>query len=554
MRKHRRVPSAVPLVLGVALALSPAGCGGGGAERTGGSAAAGATATGAPGEPARGGTVTVVVGHDVRTFIDWFAVSTIDLEMTGQVFRPLAEHDAATDELVPALAESWSLEDGGRVIEFTLRDDAAWEDGTPVTSRDVAFTHRMQTDAEVDWVRRGDKRRIARVETPDDRTARFVLDAPYVDGLYDAALGFIYPAHLLEGMSPAELAGSEFAKRPVGCGPFRLSQRQTDIGLEFTASDTYYGGRSHLDRLVVRVNADPKTRAILFEQGDVDLLRMAGTEEFDRMAGDERFRGFEVPYRTFLYVTWNVEQPELAEARVRRALAMALDRERMRGLVLKGHGALCDGPVAPGSWAYVAGLPVPAFDPDAASALLDEAGWKDGDADGVREKDGRPLSFTLAFAGRGGVFQDTATLIRTQLESIGVEVKAQRREPAVFFDELDEGRFHAVLLNETQADKVDLAAYGHSREIGGGTNTARWFHPEFDRACDEAGRAATREQALPRWRRAQEVMAEGQPYTFLYYRPRMHLVSARVRGVEIGPRGLFANVSDWWISLEERRR
>ncbi len=552
MRRGRGLSDGFLHAACVVLSLLLAGCGGD-AERGGGAGAASAVAGSPDGDAVKGGTVTVVVGRDVATFVDWFAVSTIDLDISGLIFRPLAVYDAATSELLPELAESWEVKEGGKILEFTLRDDAVWEDGTQVTARDVVFTHRMQADPEVDWVRRSDKRRIVRVEAPDERTARFVLDAPYVDGLYDAALGYIYPAHMLEQMSPSEIAGSEFAKSPKGSGPFRFSQRKADIGIELVASDTYYGGRPKVDRLVVRINDDAKTRAILFEQGDVDLLRMAGPEPFDRLKGDERFRGFEIPYRTFLYLTWNVEKPELADARVRRAIAMALDRETMRGLVLKEHGALCDGPVPPGSWAHVEGLPVPPFDPEGARTLLDEAGWMDGDGDGVRERDGRPLSFPLAFAGSATSFQDTATLIRTQLQKIGVEVKVQRRERAVFYEEMDSGRFHGVLLNESQADKVDLAAYGHSREIGEGTNTARWFHPEFDSACDEAERAAKREQAFPHWREAQEIMAREQPYTFLYYRPRMHLVSARVKGVEIGPRGLFANVTDWWIPPGERK-
>jgi peptide/nickel transport system substrate-binding protein len=503
--------------------------------------------------PSEGGTCYVGLRSDVPTFFAWEPMSAHHREVLDLIFLPLARFDRDSGQFLPRLAESWAEESEGRELVVRLRADARWEDGTPVTAGDVVFTHEMAISNEVTGTYRLEKQKIATVLAQDERTVRFRFHRPYPESLRDAFLGPIYPAHLLEATPPAELKTSPFSDQPVGCGPFRVGRRVRAQVLELEASETYFDGRPWLDRIVFQVASSPESRTNLLEEGSVDLLRMAGPHPFQRLETDTRFRGFAVPAQRQLHLVWNVTTPVLADRRVRRALALAVDREQLVALAQLGRGTPCHGPIPPWSWAFASDLPYLSHDPEAARALLDEAGWRDGNGDGPRKKGEAPLVLRLEYPA-SSYYEQVAELIRSDLQSIGVEVRLQPLEAQVVQADLNGGRGEAYLVSDPVKDRLDLCWRVHSRLIDeGGWNYSRYRNEELDRACDAVEQAGSREEALPALRRAQEIVLEDQPMTFLVYRPLLHVMSRRIHGVEIGPAGLFATASSWWIPPEKRR-
>jgi peptide/nickel transport system substrate-binding protein len=536
----------VALLLLVALAWLVGGCGpspspGAGVEEVAAAA------------PSEGGTCFVGLRSDVPTFFAWKPMYSHQREVIDLVFLPLARYDRATAEFLPVLAESWAEAEEGRELEVRLRTDARWEDGRTVSAADVVFTHEMAASEEIDGTYLLEKQKIASVEALDERTVRFRFHRAYPESLRDAVLGPIYPAHLLEGTPATELSRSPFSEQPVGCGPFRVGRRVRGQVLELEASETYFGGRPWLDRIVFQIASKPEARTNLLEEGSVDLLRMAGPLPFQRLESLPRFQGFIVPAQSQLQLVWNVTTPTLADRRVRRALALAIDRQQLLALAQQGRGSVCHGPIPPWSWAFVPDLPYLPLDLVAARALLDEAGWRDGNGDGLRERDDTPLALRLEFSA-SPYFRQTAELIRSDLRKIGVDVALQELEGEVFLTDLREGRGQAYLVADPVKDRLDLCWRVHSRFIDeDGWNYPRYRNEELDRACDAVEQARSREEALPALRRAQEIVLEDQPMTFLVYRPALHVMSRRIHGVEIGPAGLFATASSWWIPPEKRR-
>lgn len=496
----------------------------------------------------RGGTLTVAIPSDVSSFFDWSARKEHELEVIGLVFQPLAVFDRVSQAFVPALAASWTVLEGGRVIEFKLRPDARWDDGTPVTARDVLFTHRMQIAPEIDWVRRRDKQRIERVEAVDERTVRFVFHEPYATNLFDAVAGAIYPAHALESFDAARLA--DLAQQPPmpGNGLFRIGQHEAGQALELLASETHAGGRPFVDRIVFRVVPDKEARALMVESGEVDLLRAATVEQYERLTGPGKLPGFVVPVPKYFVIVWNTRREPLADGRVRRALALGLDRARMVELTQRGRGELCNGPFPPDSWANWKRPPEPR-NRAAAEALLSEAGFERVGSDGIRVRGGERLELALTIPAGSRTYGDLAELIRRDLEPLGARVTVTPVEGTAMFDGMTRGEGQAWLIAETAEEKADLTNLAHSSQAGpGGMNYSGYRSPEFDAVCDKAAVTLQREAARPLWIKAQEILAVDQPYTFLFLRPDLHVVRPRVKGVRIDASGLYFHVREWWVA------
>ncbi len=495
--------------------------------------------------PATGGECVIGVKTDVSSFFEWFPHRAHEIEIINLVFLPLARLDREKGEFLPVLAESWRFEDGGKELEITLRSDAVWQDGHPVCAEDVLFTHQLQIDERLGWYGARHKQRIESVERVDERTVRFHFKRAYPDSLHDAVIGNIYPAHLLKELPVEGLEESEFSRRPVGCGPFRVGRRVPGEALELLASETCFRGRPHLDRLEFRVVRDKQTRALIFEAGELDLLRLASPEQFDRLrrAG---YQGHEATGLKYTVVVWNTTDPLIEDARLRRAFAMAFDRERMVQLAQRGHGSLVPGPIHPGSWAYSVDLPRLTFEPAEASRMLDELGWRDRDGDGVRENGTQDLEFSLAIPAGAQFYINVAALIRDDLARVGVRVNTTLLEGGAYQEAVYERSSQAVLVTERADDKVDLSGLAHSSSIGDdGTNYAGYASPAFDEVCERAIAARTQDEAKKHWREACEILMKDQPYTFLFYRNDTHLFVPRFRGVRIDANGLFANVLEW---------
>ncbi len=491
--------------------------------------------------PPSGGTLTVGISNDVTSFLDWTVNSVSELEVIDLVFRQLAYYDRTTGEFVPGLARSWAFEKGGTALVFTLQKDARWEDGKPVTPEDVVFTWRMQTDPTVGWFGRDDKSQITTVEPAGPGRVRFVFRTAYPAALFDAVSGHVYPAHALASWTPAGVKKRAAAWAPVGCGPFRVGRREPGQGLELLASETYFGARPKLARVVFRV-ADKESRGLMFEKGELDVLRGASAEHFTRFTADGKHNGYATRTQ-YVVLGWNCRTAPFDDVRVRRALALAIDRERLVALAARGRGAPAYGPVPPVSWAAKTW---PAARPDLAQArrLLDEAGWKAG-ADGVRTKDGKPLAFELKLS-NAQFFLDTAELLRAAWEPLGVRVTARPIEGKLLNSELHAGKGDAWLYQERPNDKVDLTDLAHSATAApAGLNFAGYRSAAFDALCEKARAAKDRKDAQRLWREAQDLLAADQPYTFLIWRDNLDLVSTKFDHVRIDENGLFFHVDEW---------
>ncbi|HSW30972.1 MAG TPA: ABC transporter substrate-binding protein [Longimicrobiales bacterium] len=475
---------------------------------------------------------------------------------------PLIEYDEALQPK-PYLAESWEVDDALTEITFHLRQGVFWHDGEPTTARDVAFTYVRATDPETLFPNAAYWSHYVPgpegVEVVDDHTVK-VRMRPHAEFMDPWRTLAILPEHLLGDVPPAALREHPYGSRcPVGNGPFVFREHRDQDRWVFTANPAFptaLGGRPYLDSYVYRIVPDESTLLNELLAGSVDVFVAPRPDQARQILEAEDLRLLHAPFRDFIFAGWNARRPQLADARVRRALTLGTDRQQIVDALLEGYGRVANSTLLPAHWAYdslqASALP---YDPAAARALLEEAGWSDADADGVRERaDGTRLAVTLLYNQGNQARKRIAEIMQMQLREIGVEATPQVLEWGALIDKIsnpEQRDFDGVVLAWVGEFRVDDTGLFHTAHVDGPNAYSGTRNRELDRLLDTLGVVADRSVARPLWARYEQVLAQEQPYTFLYFRDRLMGVRNAVQGMVLDARGEWVNVKDWWVEAPE---
>lgn len=359
----------------------------------------------------------------------------VDTPAWRLVFLPLLVQDER-GELAGRLARSWERSED-RAWTFHLRTDFQWEDGVPVTSRDVAFAVRVLAHPAVAYYGPEDVRVVA---VPDDST---ITIRTWMNFMIDE-VGAL-PAHLLGELDPARVMEWDFWTRPVGNGPYRVVRYVPETMMEFEASPSYRGEPPRIRRVILTFDRNAGLAALL--SGRADAIHDAAPGDVARAWGDPRFRIYHEVYSYDWGIYWNTGREPFSDPRVRLALSHAIDRrELLRVQRLPDSLPLSEGFRTGRQEKRGDILPPIPHDPPRGRVLLDAAGWRDEDGDGLRERDRRTLGFTLLVRGKAGA-EDTAVLVQEHLRRVGARVEIQTLESEVLWERMRSGSFDAALTS-----------------------------------------------------------------------------------------------------------
>lgn len=425
--------------------------------------------------------------------------------------------------------ESWIARNGGgEVLEaepvhflaepevvFHLRTDVRWHDGAPFTSHDVVFTYEAIRDDATASPRKPDFDLISKIETPAPDIARVIYRKPYSPALYSWMIS-ILPAHILEG-KPQAWWVEHFDRSPIGTGPFKFNKWKTNEFIRVVRNPDYFDAPGPwLDGIVFHFLPDQLALRLAFETHQIDFW---GAEPWTvtTFEKDPRFDVFSFPSSSYSYIAWNLTRPLFQDERVRHALAHAVDIPAMIKYILYGHGIQSTGIFTPQMWFFNPNITPFAYDPEKAKALLDEAGWSPG-PDGVRRKDGQRFSFTLITNNANEIRRDIATLVQDGLKKIGIEVKVELYEWAVFIKNYVNKRdFDALVLGWALPPDYDQFQIWHSSQSNPEQlNVVSYKNREVDKLLESIRQEYNREKIIEKAHRIQRLIYEDQPYLFLY--------------------------------------
>jgi peptide/nickel transport system substrate-binding protein len=455
----------------------------------------------------------------------------------------------------------WGVAKDGTVYNFSIRPNAVWHDGTPVTSDDVIFTVEMMKSAgslyPQDIKDLWSKIKVTRL---NDKNLKFTLPEPYVPFIDYLTFG-ILPKHLLGSVSPDQMEKADFNINPVGSGPYKFDHLLVDngqiTGVVLTVSDNYYNTAPFIEQVVFRYYQTSADALDAYQQGDVLSVSQITSDVLNVALEESNLSVYTSRLPQISFVLFNLNNPEVAflqNAKVRRALMLGLNRSYIINRFLQGQAVTTDGPILPGSWAYYDGIEHFEFNPDESVNLLKGEGYvipaEGGD---VRAKEGTALSFTMLHPD-DAVHTKIAETIRDEWAQIGVHVELQ----AVPYDKLAteflaSRTYQAALvdLNLARTPDPDPYPFWHQAEATGGQNYSQWDNRAASEYLEQARVTADYSLRTRLYRNFQVVFAKELPALPLFAPVYSYGVDSQVQGVQIAalydPSDRLATFSSWYL-------
>ncbi|MFC8065920.1 ABC transporter substrate-binding protein [Streptomyces sp. NPDC057293] len=464
----------------------------------------------------------------------------------SKIFDGLLARD--TDlKLKPALATALpKITDGGLTYTYTLREGVKFSDGEALTAQDVVYTYRTVLDEKTNNTARSELDAVKDVRATGDDTVVFTLDYPYAAFAARTVLPVV-PEHVAGGQDPNT---GDFNTKPVGTGPYVLTDWSKGEKLAFKANPHYWGDKPTVKSFTMAVIADDNVRATRLRSGDLDGAvlppNLAATFE-----NDEGRRTYEARSYDFRAVTLPTSGKVTGDRAIRRALDAAVDRRAMVDKILDGAGRPAYGPLPVDDPWYERGIERP-HDLAKAERVLDEAGWKAGSG-GIRAKNGRRASFTLYYPSGDKVRQDHALAYASDAKKAGIEVKVEGATWEVIEPRM--GR-DAVLAGFGSVGDPDFGLYTllHSSLAGDGfNNMAHYDEPAVDQALDAGRRTQDPATRAAAYDKLQKALVENPGYTFLTHIDHLYVLADRWDGLttQLEPHehgfasGPWWNIEDW---------
>lgn len=497
-----------------------------------------------------------------------FSLSRVDQDFFTRLQPILGEHyleefpyeqhlrlaDSATLERIrPRFPELLPVAEHNPVILFNLRRGVRFHDGHECTARDVQFTYEALMNPKNLSPRTSDFEPIKDVEILDPYTVRVTYKRLYSPAITGWTMG-ILPEHLLNeqalqkemdarGLSAAARAAfgmrdSVFNRHPIGVGPFRFVEWQGDEFIHLQRSAEYWERPPEYEHIYVRVIPDLLTQEMEFRTGAIDYYT-ALPHQVVRYKQDDTYQSFSSLAFAYSYIGYNMRKPLFADKRVRRALGMAIDVHEIIKYLLYGEGEQVTGPFPKETeWYDQAIAPLP-YDPDGARRLLAEAGWKIN-GEGWLEKEGKVFEFNLITNNGNPQRKSIMTIAQNAWKKIGVKCNTQAFEWAVFLEDfIENGSFDATVLGwTTPPTDPDLYQVFHSSQSGPQQlNHVAYNNPEADELIIRIRQEYDRDRQRDLAHRLHRIIAEDQPYTFLYTPRSTRVLDKKIVIVERNPNG-----------------
>jgi len=514
--------------------------------------------------PARGGVyIEGVAGNPQYINPILCQYNEVDRDFCALIFNGLLKLDE-NGAWQPDLAERWEVGPDSDVYTFTLRSDIRWHDGLRITADDVIFTVQLLQDPDLPvlpdlaslW-------RSVIAEKVDERTVVFRLSQPYAafpDYVTIRWFGVI-PKHYWERYAPADIPNAQLNTQPIGSGRFKLVEIDSQHArLEPVLQQ--FDEPPYLDALEFRFFPDYPSILAAAEAGEVHGVSRILPEYQKQAEAIPDLQLFTSPMPGYTMVLFNFDSanaPFLAEQDVRQALAYGLDRDKLLSEIIPGVGLKADSPILPNTWAYNPDIPKYPYDPDKAIALLEDAGWVDVNHDGVREKDGQELAFTIlsddaphSIAVSQAMAQDWAR--------IGARVTPQPISfTGMVTDFLAPRHFDAALVSVELIGDPDPYPQWHSTQISPqGQNFGGWNNREADILMEQARLTSDQETRRQLYNEFQRIFATDLPALLLYYPLYTYGASTAVHDMEVGrlnePADRFRTFAKWYINTRKITR
>ena len=507
-------------------------------------------------EPPRGGQVIVGLSQEPTIFNPLKSTLEVDRGVQFALFDSLWRINEKS-ELVPNLAteipsvENGGISEDGLTYSFTLRDDAKWHDGEPLTAADVVFSHNTIMNPDFVAGTKIGHDKVAEISAPDDHTVTMTLSEPYAPFLFIWGDTYLVPEHILKDVE--DLNTAEFnSTAPVGSGPYKFVERMPGDHITLEANPEYHGPGPYLDKLIFKYVPDLTGLFTQFKTGEVDVTGIQGITA-DNYAEAQSLEGKAIyadPAAAVEFIYMNFGKPVFQDKAVREAMYAAMDKANIIETVYYGVQTPTESYLPQQSWAYNAELTPQVYDVAAAIKILDDAGWVPG-ADGIREKDGVKLSFTNSTTAGNKVREQAQQYLQQTWKEAGIDMQINNMPAAVIWgDYFNLSEYDTVMVGWGHPPDPDGTSRFHSDyspvQGGAGQNTMQYANPDLDALWDAGVVEVDPARRVEIYREAQQLMRDDLAYLPIFQ-------YATIEGTKAGMMNYKQNpfvVSNMWNVFE----
>lgn len=466
----------------------------------------------------------------------------------GKIYETLIERNNETLELDPLLAESWEISEDKLTYTFKIREGIKWHDGTPFTSEDVVFSYNTIMNPKVDSPQlRAYYQEIRDVKAIDDLTVEFTYAKPYFLALEFCGGMPIVPKHIFD---KGDFNTNPAGRDPIGTGPYKFVRWTTGRDIVVDKNHDYWGEKPKINKIVFKIITDSTVSFQILKREELDVSGLTPIQ-WERQTNSPSFNENydKLSYFTpnYSYIGWNSKRPYFADKQVRTALTHLVNRELILDKILYNLGAIVTNPFYINSPEYDKSIDPYPYDPQKAEELLKEADWIDHDGDGIRDKDGVKFAFEFLIPGGSETGEKIATILKEELDNMGIQMDIRKTEWAVFTTRLNERNFDAVTLAWSMGVESDPYQIWSSTQAEKGSNFIGFKNEQADKLIEEARTEFDRDKRQELYRKFAEIIHEEQPYTFLFCRKSTVAVNKRFENVVVYPLGI--DLLEWHVPL-----
>lgn len=460
-------------------------------------------------------------------------------EINSLIFTGLTAHDK-DNKIIPSLAQKWEYDKATNTYTFTLRNDAKWHDGKPFTADDVKFTLETIMNPDNGSEIASNYEDITNIEVVDTTTVKISLKAQNVAMLDYLTIGML-PKHILEGK---DIATDNFNQFPIGTGPFKMENWDNGQSITLVKNKDFYEKEPKIDKIIFKIVEDTKARAMQLKSGELDLTQVTPSDAV-QFESNKDFAVYNMKTSDYRGIMYNFNNPFFKENReLPNALSYAIDRKAILDTVVLGHGEAAYSPIQVGEYNNP-DMEKFEYNPTKAKEELEKEGWILG-SDGIYEKNGKKLTFTVSCSEGDQVRVDMANICAQQFKAIGVDMKVAVQA------KIDWENQEAFLIgwgSPFDPDDHTYKVFG----TGKGSNYNSYSNAKVDELLQKARETDVKAERIDYYREFQAELTKDMPYTFITYIDAIYVAKPNLKGVTaetvLGHHGvgIFYNVTDWTI-------
>ena len=525
----------------VILAASVSGCGAKESDTAAGTTQSGTVETNVTtGEMSRDNTLLYGAEFMVDQFNPVLSTGYCD----AMIFRGLMKTDVNCQPQCD-IATDYEISDDLLTYTFNIRDDVKFHDGTTLTADDVVFTISSILDENVNSSIRSDFLLVDKVEKLSDTSLSITLKEPFPALLDKLTVGII-PKHCFEGQ---DINTAEFNTDPIGCGPYKFVSLDAETKCIMTRFDGFYGDKANIENIIYLYLPDYNTRALQLKNNEIDFT-FVEPSQVKELEDGENTNVYVIGSADYRCVMYNFDACDVFEdVRVRQALNYATDGQAVVDAIAHGYGQPAYSPLQKNKFNYE-DVEKYDYDVEKAASLLKEAGWTDTDGDGILDKDGEKLSFTLTAPVDDEVRVNIATYLASEWKKLGVDCTMS----ALGWDAIDITKCDAFLLGWGSPFDADNDTY-RLFTTGSADNYGFYSNAEVDKSLADARVKTDDTERAACYAEFQKALSEDPAYDFICYLDALYAGNTRVSGPTekvLGHHGagIFWNIEDWTLAAQ----